>query len=321
MEIVIKKSIDFSKNEWIEYSNSFNEVFGKNFTVEYFKHKYFNTIEGYSYHALLKSNNTIVGGFAVIPFEYIVKDYKIKVAFPLDVFILSNYRSDFLNFYKMYREVKKELEINNFDLVIVTPNDESYSYWKKMMKMKDIGNIPFHIIPVRPSKISRYVPKLIDRISKVIIQLLIYINNILKCKEKELSINIIKSEIVEKQRYYKIHKQITIDNNYFSYRIIDEDNVNTCYVIDFYDKNTSRKTNQSLSQTVRYIIKNEKIDVILFIGEINIFQTIFLRVPARFEPRKLHFMGEIINKDKKFNEDVLFNYKNWDFGLFNFDVR
>ena len=54
MEIEIKKTTELTHVEWNTYIQSFNQVFHKTFNINDFKHKYINTIDGFSYHSLLK---------------------------------------------------------------------------------------------------------------------------------------------------------------------------------------------------------------------------------------------------------------------------
>ena len=95
MQIKISTTNNFSHEEWISYQKSFNTVFGKNRDLNYFKHKYNNVSDGYSYHAiLLNDNNDVVGGCSVLPMLYNRNDNIIKIGQAVDVFILEDFRTD-----------------------------------------------------------------------------------------------------------------------------------------------------------------------------------------------------------------------------------
>jgi hypothetical protein len=321
MEIEIKTSKELSISEWQSYTKSFNEVFKVFFTIDEFKHKYLNTIDGLSYHAILKSEGIVIGGVTVIPFEYIICDQIIRIGFPLDVFILCDYRNDFLSFFKMYRKLKSELVKKHIDLTIITPNEESYHYWKKIIKMNDIGELKYYILPIRISKVIKKLPRFLNTISRIVIQIQIILSYFLRFKEKQLPIRINRSKkIIEKQRYTEKHQRIKLGNAFFSYRIIDEEGVKTCYLIDFYNHH-GIKNSFTLYKAIRYINGKEDIDLVIFVGKLNFFQILLFKVPHKLEPRHLHFMGEVIRNDKIKDPDYVYNFKNWDFGLFNYDVR
>jgi len=70
-----------------------------------------------------------------------------------------------------------------------------------------------------------------------------------------------------------------------------------------------------------YIKANENVDLILFIGKISFIQNLLFRVPFKIEPKHLYFMVDVINNKKISNYECVYDFNNWDFGLFNYDVR
>ena len=70
-----------------------------------------------------------------------------------------------------------------------------------------------------------------------------------------------------------------------------------------------------------YIIKNTDADLILYVGYLKLFQTLFIKLPKKFEPKKLPLTCDILDdKDIDTYSDML-EIKNWNFGLLNYDVR
>lgn len=322
MDIEVKTSNELNITDWQSYTDSFNEVFQKAFTVNDFKHKYINTVDGFSYHVLLKYDNKVVGGFTAIPYEYFIENEIVRVGFPLDVFILSDYRKDFLTFYKMYQVIKKELIVRNIDLVIVTPNYDSYQYWRKVIKMNDVGLLRYYALPLRVGNVVTSLPKFFNKLSLCGSAILILFSNLMNFKEKLAPIRLNRSnDIVEMQRYTYHHNKILIKNAFFSYRIVNEEGVITCYLIDFYNSQKKIKDSYSLGKAIKYISSLENVDLILFIGKISFFQNLLFKIPFKIEPKHLYFMADVINHEKIKNSAFVYDFKNWDFGLFNYDVR
>ncbi len=322
MQIEIKTSNELNIDDWQSYTDSFNQVFSKSFDVNHFKNKYLNTIDNFSYHALLKNQNLVVGGFAIIPYEYYINNTIIRVGLTVDVFVKDNFRSDLMALYKMYKSIKEELVRRNIALVITNPNDAAYLYWKKLVKFNDVGNLNYYTLPIKISNVVPKLPKVLNPFSILISKILLIFSYTLAFNQKILPIRLNRANsITEKQRYTDQHKKIFIKNAFFSYRIVNESGIITCYLIDFYNINKRLKDSYSLNKAISHIITLHKIDIIIFVGKISFFQILLFKLPFKLEPRHLHFMVDIIDKDKIKDPELAYNFQNWDFGLFNYDVR
>lgn len=209
MDIVVKTSRELSLSEWESYLVGFNEVFNKAETIENFKHKYLNTIDNHSYHALLINNNEIVGGCTVIPYQYKIGETTERIGLAVDVFIREHFRTDLMALYRIYKKLKNELINQGIILVIAVPNEVSYPYWKNVVKWKDVGLLQYYVLPVKAGNILKKATKFINGLSWVLIKFLLLISYILSSSEKILPIRIERSNrIIEKQRYNSNYKLI-----------------------------------------------------------------------------------------------------------------
>lgn len=323
MHIEVKTSVELSFDDWRTYTLSFNQVFQKSFSVRDFEHKYLNTVDKHSYHVLLKNDSDfVVGGFTVIPYEYYLGNDLIRVGLIVDVFITKEYRTDLLSLHKMYKKIKEKLSKENITLTIANPNEAAFKYWQKLVRIKEVGNLNYYILPIKIANVVSKFPKFFNSFSLFGSKLLAWMA-VFNASEKLLPIRLNRSnDIIGKQRYTKYHKKNLIKNAFFSYRIVNENGIITCYLIDFYNTKKEIKDLFSLHKAVQYIISHENIDLIIFVGKLLFFQFLLFKVPFKFEPRHLHFMVDIISKDKiSSNQEAIYNFRNWDFGLFNFDVR
>ncbi len=321
MHIAFQTTTQLTATEWESYTAAFNLAFDKEYDVGYFQHKYLHTIDGHSYHAFLKEGDQIVGGCTVIPYEYFFEEKITRCGLAVDVFIASAFRSDPLALYRMYSILKKELILKDISLVIAVPNDMVYAYWKNVVKWKDIGFLNYHVLPLKSEKIRPKLPAFFNTLSYTFAQLMVLLSRLLNTKEKQSKIYINRShKIIEEQRYTEEHIRLKTDHTYASYRIVNEEGVKTCYLIDFYNIHKGCKDGASLRQAIQRIMTTETVDIIVFIGKLNFLQLLLLKVPFRYEPRHLKLMADLLipeNLDTK----LLFSIKNWDFGLFNYDVR
>ena len=93
-EIIAKYSDDLNNHDWLQIKTLFNEIFNKNYDLDYFKKKYFSTPIGFSCHGILYHNNVLVGCFTITPREYFVEG-KIKlIGTGCDAFISETHRTN-----------------------------------------------------------------------------------------------------------------------------------------------------------------------------------------------------------------------------------
>jgi len=325
MEIKVCRSIEWSNIEWETYRFGFNEVFHRDFPTSYFKEKYLSVFKGYACHALLLSDKgDAVGGVTVIPCFYNRNEDTFVNGLAVDVFIREAYRIDPLMLLRMYKKLKNLLEEEGIVAVIAVPNAIAYPYWKSIIKLKDIGNISYWVLPVNAGNIlgKKGCFKSILNFSSQCYCFIIYffsmICSLSGTKDKVYKYNICKFDpyFIEKfnnKSYIKCHDAAGLS---YMYKIEYENGVKTGYLLDAENENV--RTFRAFMEAVKAILNNN-VDIVLYVGKVGFFQTLLLRVPRRFEPKLLPLICDLISKDEKYSD--MLDYKNWDFGLKNYDVR
>ena len=151
MKNIYVNTFDLNKDYIASYVKSFNKVFNKNKSDDYFKKKYFNSKLGYSFHSLLVNNNDVCGAVSVIPYQYQIDSSKYLLGLTVDAFIEKDYRkkSPFL-LLKMYNLIKKEIKKLNIIACISVPNQKAYSYWTKVVRWKNLKNLEYKIMVLNP---------------------------------------------------------------------------------------------------------------------------------------------------------------------------
>ncbi len=221
----------------------------------------------------------------------------------------------------MYARIKQILIKSNIKSVLGVPNDSAYPFMKSILKWRDIGTLKYYALPVRIGNLFSRI-KVLNIFSRIFAYLLIHISSVNNSSERIRNFRINrKKSVLEDQRYTSVHTKVTKNNTFFSYRTVMEENVNTCYLIDFYNIKKEKKDARSLFRALKYIITNEKIDLVLFVGVLDFFQFSLIKVPYKLEHKHLYLMGDILIKQDLTENLELFSMSNWDFGLFNYDVR
>ena len=67
---IIKKTNELDSDEINQINRLFNKTFDKKRTEEEFKKKFLNNFFNFSFHGLMKLEDTIVGCYHVIPYEF-----------------------------------------------------------------------------------------------------------------------------------------------------------------------------------------------------------------------------------------------------------
>lgn len=316
-QIRAKKTDELSEKEWSEFITAFNNVFKKQLTSEYFKTKYFGSSLEFSVHGILSYETQIVGMFTAIPRQYIYNGREITIALGCDAFILKEHRKDEYFLKEMADVVTKKLVETGVSHFISIPNKTAYPYWKYYGGWKDIGKLSYYIVPLRASKLlGKY--RFLDSFSFFALKTIITCSSFFYFSKKKnnKAIHLKRDQNYLNQRYtfdYIIRKMP--DESSFVYRIYNEDNIRTAYLIDCFPL-----TKASITFALRQIIKetNGNLDVILFVGKIDNPPFFFLKVPEKKEPRIQPFIG--LSFDNSIDSDF-FSIDSWEVSLANFDNR
>ena len=321
MQIVFRTTSQITASEWESYTLAFNQVFKKEYTIDFFQNKYLLTVDKDSYHVFLKEDNSIVGACSVIPYIYDIERKTIRCGLAVDVFILPEFRTDPMALYRMYKLLKSELILKEIVLVMAIPNDMAYPYWKNVVKWKDVGILNYYALPLKAGNLTGKFKVILNPLSYFYTKMMLFLSQFIVSTERKSKIKINRNnKIIEKQRYTDEHVQLRMGNTFASYRIVNEEGINTCYLIDFYNIRKACKDALSLYKAIETILFTENVDLIVFVGKLKFFQLLLLKVPFRFEPKHLYLMTDILIPEK-LNTTLLDEFRNWDFGLFNYDVR
>lgn len=319
MDIKICKTSEWTRQEWTSYIDAFNEVFGKDFSHSYFFSKYTHVEGGNSFHALLKSDTgEVVGACSVIPCRYRRGDTPFLLGLVVDVFIREAYRTDPLMLRRMYKRLCALLRENEIVAILAVPNATAYPYWKNVVKWKDVGDIDYWVLPLR---IGNFLGKLrfLNICSLLYAYSALFISSLfllLNRHSRQYAYRIDSNDAFLRHHYEGdcvIHEN---DNSFYAYRLVDEDRIKTAYI---YDAVKDGKFSFHVLLKCTKSIFRAKPDLIIYVGKMGCLQTLFIKVPRRFEPKRLPLMCDMIKDQDQYLD--IFQIKLWDFGLKNYDVR
>ncbi|KAA6314257.1 hypothetical protein EZS27_035103 [termite gut metagenome] len=195
----------------------------------------------------------------------------------------------------------------------------------EFLKSKEIAQLSYYILPVKLFNITgTYSLSWLNFISYLCTHVWLIVNGFFSLihNSKEHIANYqldINDDLYNKRFLASRYRTIKRRNAKFTYVVTNEKDVLTAYIMDFRDNDIKRY--KTLIWAVWYILKHEKIDLIVYVGTMNLKQCLLMKVPRRMEPKKLPLTYNMLKNapSKKYSD--IDDFKNWDFSLMNLDVR
>lgn len=325
-DIKVLKTTEIDDNLWNEIGEGYGICFDLIKPADEFKNDFQNTISGWCLHALkFSEDGKLIGHNYLQPYPYLLNEKEIIFGLSGGTFVLPEYRKDIFIYHDLTKALFKEAKRMGWKAQGGVPNENSYKYAIKINKSLDIGKLNYFILPINISRILKNNKlRFLDVFSKPLSYLNVKINlllsNILNFKEKQKQLRIHRSDIFLSSRFgnNKYRNFINKDVSAF-YTIVNEDGIMTAYLMDFTERKV--KSLRALAHTVNHIIKKEKVDAILYVGTMNLKQSLLLKTPKRFEPQEMRVVLDIIDKQDSTVKEAFSDINNMDFSLMNFDVR
>ena len=320
MKFILKKTNELTQVEKTQICDLFFRVFNKPKTLGDFEGQFAASVLGFSYHGLMVDEGKIVGSYTSVPFKYKYFDKECVFALSVDTMIDDNYRGNPFALKKMARLVYAGLQAEGIPFVFGFPNDNVYLVRKKVLKWRDIGKLNYYILPVNVGALKAKL-KIFNVFSFAFASLINLLAKRVNAKRDAGVVGYPIEKIVDDAfvgyRYSNACKKVDLgENRFFVYRIIKENQARVAYLIDVFPLQK-----KIIENAVSYIFDNEKsnIDVIMYVGKLKFGLINLFKVPRRLEPKSIHMSGEILDTAKV--DDKIFNIKNWNVNLSNFDTR
>lgn len=317
MEVIVKRSIDLSYEEFSQISHLFEEVFGKPRSVDLLHRQYEQNPFGYAWMSMLVDNGKIVGLNSYVPSYYIYNGNELVFVNSIDSMVEKPYR-DFFNFQDMVKCAYKEMARNGVAFVYGYPNDNSFPVLTKSKLMKEIGKMRTYCLPIHIGGVKKSL-KPFNLVSEILCRIYVDLCGCFASHSSE-SYKIHKdSETYNQTRYHRGDGEYNMhrfeDGLTLYYKIKEHEGVRTAFLIDL-----SEKSPKAFNRAIRHILKSHRkeFDLLLYPGWLNFSNTSMFRLPRRFEPKNFNFTGKVL--DKKAIGDEVWNISNWDTNLSNYDL-
>lgn len=317
MDVIVRKSTELTDEEFRQISGLFEEVFGKSRSVELLHRQYEQNPFGYAWLSMLMDGGRIVGLNSYVPSYYVCHGEKMVFANSIDSMVEKPYR-DFFNFQDMVRGAYKEMAKEGVVFVYGYPNDNSFPVLTRSKLMREIGKMRTYCLPLHIGGIKKPLRPL-NPLSELFCRLYVGLCGCFASPSSE-SYRIYKdANSYNLTRYkrgdgdYSVHR--FSDGLTIHYKVKEHEGVRTAFLIDL-----SEKSPKSFNRAVRHIIGShgKDFDLLLYPGWLNFRNTSMFSLPRRFEPKNFNLTGKVL--DRKAVGDEVWDIRNWDTNLSNYDL-
>jgi len=314
-ELIYKKSDELSDDEKQQYCQLFFDVFNKKKSIKLFDRQFLNNYKGYGYHLFYLCDKKIVGAYSVIPVEYKMNNAPLSVGLVVDTMIHESYRKDLFMVKKMCKMLYPEMLADGIQFLLGFPNENIFKYKQRVLRWTAVSNLSFYVFPVNPKAFFPWV-SFLNPLMRLVNKMLMSTLKLFASKRiYEGAIAKVVNDKFLKFRYDHNYNEINCGGNCkANYVIYKEGNKNIVYLIDFYPL-TPKNFYLAMSKSAKDAGKN--IDGVIYVGHLPFYSA--LKLPSFKKTKKVHMSAFIL--DNNLNNSFMFNIKNWQINLSDFDVR
>lgn len=312
-----KRTSQLSAEQVGQFTELFSRVFGKVLGRRQFERKYLQTPLGYSHHGFMTVEGHIVGAYNLIPYRYDCFGTEQLFGLSVDAMVDREHRSGPFNLVKMARLVYEEAARDGVVFAFGFPNDQAYTFTRKILKWTDVGDLDFYVLPIN---IGAFRSSLAwaNPLSRLCAAALTRMPRLSAARRSEFPIEKTCDEAFRKHRYDERHGVLHLKHGGdCMYRVYEEDGgVRVFYMIDL-----TPLTAAQFGEAVRraYRIAVSCADLMVYVGRLPFGARGLLRLPSSRQPRRIRMCGKILNP-QRVDERVL-QIEHWNINISNFDVR
>lgn len=317
MEYLCKKTNELTAEELRQITALFNKIFEKDVTTDFMLSQYVNNPFGYAYHSIATEDGQVVGLSSYVPAWFWCQGRKVVFVCGGDTMIDKPFR-DGITFYTVIKNAHKYLRENGVAMNYGYPNDKSCPVLLKAKLTKGIGKMHTYCLPYRIGGLKKGLSWL-NWLSMAGCRLWVWCSSLFASK-KEATFAIHKDEEsynpTRYQRFGGEYGFAKLKNGECHYKVKEHEGVRTAFILE-----VSPKSPRNYVDSVRYLLKHhsKEFDLVLYPGELPFAVTGMIRLPRKVEPKNFNMTGNILDKNV-LDEKVIYDIRNWDTNLSNYDL-
>jgi hypothetical protein len=317
MEIILKRTNELSEVEISGICSLYKKVMKAEKTVDFFKNQFMENEQGYSYHSLVFSENNLVGSWSFIPVKFSFFGTVTHFALSVDTMIDREFKNSLAAISKMADLACKAIRADGIPAIYGFPNDNFFNMVKVLLKWKFIGKLDFYVLPMNLKAVSKKL-FFLDPFVRIYAWFLNKISRTSSDKGDAASLPIekVNDAVFNRYRYFGNYQTVSPGGKMvFTYIVGEYEGSRTCYLID-----VDPGTKENIANAVKHIYLNHKkeIDILIYLSNRRTKPINLIRVPAKYEPKKVNLCGIILMPEKI--DKRFYEIENWNANLSVFDV-
>lgn len=316
ISVYTKKTTELSEKEISDIYDLFFLVFKKHRPTSLFRRQFENTSRNYSYHAIAKDGDKIIGHNVYLPFDYTFSGKKRCIALSVDAMVHPDYRGRGI-YEKLASTCEEAAKEDGCSFRLGFPNENSYPIQMRKFHYTHIGELSTYCLPIKVSVLNSSL-RYFDWLSSSMAKLLISLSNL------QFDSNIISANILPKRPEFDSHRfnwfngeYQTIDNGNYkaTYKIDNFKGIKAAFILDVFP--LSKK---NFEDAVRHIYRKVKSQVpfILYVGNLPFRPYSMIKIPEKESPKHFHVVGKALSDELHKSEWDHLN--NWSLNLASFDL-
>ena len=317
-QLSLKKTDQLEEDEKTQFLQLFSLVFSKGMTVSQFDRKYLRTPLGYSYHGWMWANNSLVGAYNTIPYNYYYFGESVTFCLSVDTMVGQQYRRLHpLALLEMANSVVDFMKQDRICFVFGSPNDNAYTYTTRVLKWHRMGELDFYVLP---RNLGAVMPRLrwLNFLSRVCAGVFVRLPARKRRTEPQYPVEKKRNRLFAEHRYDTSYGSVDLDcESECTYKIYCEDfGVRVLYLIDVHPL-TPAAFDNAIERV--YVKCSHTFDIMLYVGKLPFVPTRMIRVPESRKPRRIQLCGRIL--DPQIVDERILQIENWNINISNLDVR
>lgn len=324
MEIKILKTFEISDSLWTQITKGFNESFGLDVSQGNMKEAFcIRNRNGYGYHAVALSDEGELMGYNVFSPVYYKNGLKTVVSG--STYVRPKFRTHEMLFMEMVNALRKAVISDGYEVEIGVPNHNSERFALKILKFKLVAELNYYILPFNVSRSLnkpglKFLDGFVNALSRMHLVYQKLTAAVFNTKEKDVKYEIDLDDEYWKYRFSGDNYHEGHEGDFHAYWLpYAENGAKAVYLMDF--REDKKRSYRALVRAINMITKQEQVDIILFVGFLQMKQHALLKCPKRFIPKRLPFTYYVLNKKEREKYEDMGDVRNWNFSLMNFDVR
>lgn len=325
MNITIHYTSQLSNEDWSQITIGFNRSFDEAKREDELKSYYHRNLKGESYHAICRNDlGQIVAHTSIVPQLYVVEGEEKWLGLSGGSFVIREYRHEAFLMVDMIDYLRKFIQDEGVVATFGVPNENFLGLLKDIYEINVVKYLKYHVLPINFFKLLwKNGLKMGEMLSSFFAYLWLIVNYIPvilhNSKSKEQKIHLKTSKAYYASRFNENYQKFQQSKFTGVYRTYIEKGIKVAYIFDFREENI--RTSKALLKLLWHLLRHERLDIVLYIGDIEFSHKIMFKLPIRFEPKRLALTFKLLDTKNSQLHSTFIQPDHWDFGLMDFDVR